>query len=230
MKNICTILFFTCYFVVFGCKSDPGKKAPEASAGKTTTTAVVETGLPKKYIVFYGNSLTAGYGLEDVGQGWVSIIERRLDSLNLIYKVVNAGVSGETTAGGKSRIDWVLSQQPVDVFVLELGANDALRGLPSEQAYLNLKAIIEQVKKEYPDARIILAGMEAPPNLGNKYTSDFRAVYRRLEKEYKLILVPFILDKVGGEVTLNQADGIHPNAAGNIIVAETMWSALKEVL
>jgi len=181
-----------------------------------------------KNIVFFGNSLTAGYGVEE-SEAFPALIQIKIDSLKLPYKVINAGVSGETSAGGKTRIDWVL-KQPVDVFVLELGANDGLRGISLSETSKNLQAIIDEVKKKYPTAKVVLAGMEIPPNMGKRYTDDFRVLYRLLAEKNQTLLIPFLLKGVGGEPELNQPDGIHPNVKGHRIVADNVWGVLKDVL
>jgi acyl-CoA thioesterase I len=187
------------------------------------------TALPaKKNIVFFGNSLTAGYGL-DPPEAFPSLIQARIDSLHLAYKVINAGVSGETSADGLSRIDWIL-RQPISIFVLELGGNDGLRGLPADATYKNLNAIIERVKVKFPDARIIIAGIQVPPNMGDSYAVKFRAIFPQLAKKNKVLLLPFILEGVGGIPKLNQKDGIHPNAEGEKIVAENVWRLLRDIL
>lgn len=152
-----------------------------------------------------------------------------MDSLNLPYRCINAGLSGETTADGKNRIDWVL-KQPMDIFVLELGANDALRGLPVKASRENLQTIITKVKTRYPDCKIVLAGMLAPPNLGATYTNAFRQMYADLARINKAALIPFLLDGVGGVPALNLEDGIHPNVEGQKIVAENVWKVLKPLL
>ncbi len=181
-----------------------------------------------KNIVFFGNSITAGYGVEQ-SEAFPALIQAKIDSLKLPYKVINAGVSGETSAGGKSRIDWVL-QQPVDVLVLELGANDGLRGIPLSETSKNLQSIIDEVKKKYSAVKIVLAGMEIPPNMGKKYTDEFRELYRQLAEKNQTLLIPFLLKNVGGEPELNQPDGIHPNVQGHKIVAENVWAVLKDIL
>ena len=182
----------------------------------------------KKKIVFFGNSLTAAYGL-DPEQGFTNIIQQLIDSLELDYEVVNAGLSGETTAGGKERVDWIL-QQPVDIFVLELGGNDGLRGIAPETSANNLQAIIDKVTNQSPQVKIVLAGMEAPPNMGADFTRDFREMYPRLAEANNIDLIPFLLVNVGGEADLNLPDGIHPNAEGQKIVAETVWKTLEGLL
>lgn len=230
MKIFCQLILLSLLLFASSCK-EAAEKNEQLEDKKSNSANEVPSGeVPLKHILFFGNSLTAGFGLEDLSQGWVSLIEKRIDSLNLPYSVINSGVSGETSAGGNSRIDWVLSQQSVDIFVLELGANDALRGLPVDQALTNLQSILTKVKTKFPEVKVIIAGMEAPPNLGSKYTTAFRSIYQKLAKDNKAILVPFILEGVGGVPALNQADGIHPNPEGNQIIRETIWKALNEVL
>ena len=181
-----------------------------------------------KYILFFGNSLTAGYGLDE-NESFPALIQQRLDSLKLPYTAINAGLSGETTSGGKNRIDWVLKQK-VDVFVLELGANDVLRGLDLKETESNLRAILDKVKASNPDVKLVLAGMEAPPNMGNDYTRKFASIYPKLAKEYNAALIPFLLANVATIPSLNLEDGKHPNAAGQYIVRENVWEVLERVL
>ncbi len=182
----------------------------------------------RKTIVFLGTSLTAGYGI-DLQQAYPALIQRRIDSLGLSYDVVNAGVSGETSSGAVHRIDWLL-RQPMDVFVLETGANDGLRGLPVNALRSNIQRILEEVKRTHPRAKILLVGMEAPPNMGRQYTTAFRQTYIDLSRKYDVTLLPFLLKGVGGVDTLNQADMIHPNPRGAAILAETVWRALRPLL
>jgi len=182
----------------------------------------------KKTIVFYGNSLTAGYGLSPA-EAFPAIIQKKLDSLGLPYQVVNAGVSGETSSGGKTRIDWIL-QQPMDIFVLELGANDGLRGIPLSETKKNLQDIIDKVKAKSPDIKLVFAGMEIPPSMGQTYTAEFRNIYSELAEKNAMTLIPFLLEGVGGEPELNQQDGIHPTAEGHLIVAENVWKQLEKLL
>jgi len=179
-------------------------------------------------ILFFGDSLTAGYGLSEE-QAFPAIVERRLKKNGGNYEVINAGLSGETSAGGNSRIDWVL-RQPVDVLVLELGANDGLRGLPLSQTRSNLQSIIDKTKAKYPDVQIVIAGMEVPPNLGTEYTSEFRKIFPELAKKNDAILIPFLLDGVAGNESLNLPDGIHPNPEGHKIVAENIIKVLQKAL
>lgn len=181
-----------------------------------------------KVIVFFGNSLTAGYGLPPE-QSYPALIRERLDSLGYNYRVVNAGVSGETSTGGDSRIDWVLNQ-PIDIFVLELGGNDGLRGIPPEETRKSLQSIIDKVEEKHPEAEIILAGMQIPPNMGPEYTAEFRRIYPELATGNDVTLLPFLLEGVGGEPELNQPDGIHPNEEGMKIVAENVWEVLKPMV
>jgi len=179
-------------------------------------------------IVFFGNSITAGYGLEP--ENWfTTLLQERIDSLRLPYRVVNAGISGETSAGGLSRIDWVLSR-PVTIFILELGGNDGLRGISLQQTTANLQAIIDRVSQRAPSAKLILAGMEIPPNLGARYTTEFHDLYPALAKKNRTHFIPFLLEGVGGVDSLNQHDGIHPNEKGEKIVAENIWKVLRKLL
>lgn len=218
---------FVLSLVLLSC----GNRENKSNTGKTLDstdqkTAAVAT--EQKNILFFGTSLTAGYGL-DPTEAYPALIQNRIDSLQMPYKVINGGLSGETSAGGKGRIDWLLKQR-VDVFVLELGANDGLRGLPVSQTIKNLQAIIDRVKAKYPDAKMVLAGMQVPPNMGAKYAADFKNMFPDLAKKNQMALIPFLLDKVGGVPELNQADGIHPTAEGDKILAENVWVVLKDLL
>ena len=216
--------FLTGFLALTACQSDP--KTTTVSVPTATTTPAAPT--TRKNIVFFGNSLTAAYQLSPE-QGFVAIIQRRIDSLQLPYRCVNAGISGETTADGKSRVGWVL-QQPVDIFVLELGGNDALRGLPIMQSKENLQAIADSVQHHYPNCQLVIAGMLAPPNLGATYTKAFQSMYSDLAKRNKAALIPFLLENVGGIAALNLEDGIHPNVKGQKIVAENVWRVLQPLL
>jgi acyl-CoA thioesterase-1 len=179
--------------------------------------------------LFFGNSLTAGKGVEQE-EAFPALVEERVDSMGWPIDVVNAGVSGETSSGGESRIDWVLEQQEVDLFVLELGANDGLRGIDPSETKTNLRSIIEKVRKEYPDARIVLAGMQVPPNMGKEYAERFKRIFPELAEEEDIELIPFLLKGVAGKKELNQPDGIHPTAEGHKIVAETVWKVIRDDL
>ena len=209
------------------CKNNGQESAEQKGAATKNDTTGIKSST--KTILFFGNSLTAGYGLDDPLQAFPSLIQNTIDSLHLPYKTVNAGVSGETSAGGNGRIDWVL-RQPVDVFVLELGANDGLRGIPVPETKKNLQAILDKVKAKYPGVKLVLAGMEVPPNMGQKYAADFRAVFPDLAKKNNAALITFLLKGVGGETSLNQKDGIHPTEAGHKIVAENAWAVLQPLL
>jgi len=176
-------------------------------------------------ILFFGTSLTAGMGL-DPNDAFPGVIQKKLDSLDLPYQVVNAGLSGETTASGRNRIGWVLNQE-VDIFVLELGANDGLRGVPLDETRKNLQAIIDTIRSKNPETKIILAGMQIPPNLGQEYTSEFRNIFPELARKNKLRLIPFLLENVAGNPELNQQDGIHPTAKGQKILSENVWEVLE---
>lgn len=182
----------------------------------------------KKNILFFGNSLTAGFGL-DPELAFPNLIQQKIDEKNTNYTVINAGLSGETSAGGLSRIDWVMSQ-PIDIFILELGANDGLRGLPLESTRNNLQGILDKVKQKYPNVKIVIAGMMVPPNMGETYSNEFIKIYPELAGKNNAVLIPFLLDGVAGNPDLNLPDGIHPNVEGQQIVAENIWSVLKPIL
>jgi len=187
-----------------------------------------QTNQAPKVILFYGDSLTAGYGLS-TEEAFPNQVEKKLKAKGKNCKVVNAGLSGETSAGGLSRLDWVL-RQPVDIFVLELGGNDGLRGLPLEQTQKNLQAIIDKVKAKYPKVKIVVAGMMVPPNMGPEYTAQFKKIYPELAKKNKASLIPFLLENVGGNEKLNIADGIHPNADGHRLVADNVLKIVEPLL
>lgn len=183
---------------------------------------------PQKTILFFGNSLSAGYGVAPE-QAFPALVQNMLTNGGYNYKVINAGLSGETTAGGVARVDWVL-RQPVDIFVLELGGNDGLRGLELNQTRQNLQKIIDKVKAKYPDAKIVIAGMQVPPNMGDSYAQGFRKIFPEIAQQNNAVLIPFLLEGVGGNPDLNLADGIHPNVEGHKIVAKNVWDGLKNIL
>ncbi|HEV7346953.1 arylesterase [Telluribacter sp.] len=223
------LIFFSLFCWTIGlvsCNNNKQEAAVQQPAATQSDSSAAEQ--PIKTILFFGNSLTAGYGLES-SEAFPALIQERIDSLNMPYKVINAGNSGETSAGGNSRVDWVL-RQPVDVFVLELGGNDGLRGIPVAETRKNLQSIIDKVKAKYPEAKIVLAGMQIPPNMGAKYATDFRGLYPELARKNNIMLIPFLLEGVGGEVKLNQRDGIHPTAEGHRILADNVWEVLREVV
>jgi acyl-CoA thioesterase-1 len=179
-------------------------------------------------VLFFGDSLTAGYGL-DPAQAFPALIQAKITAHGWDFQVINAGLSGETTAGGLRRIDWVL-QRPIAVLVLALGANDGLRGLPLDEAKRNLQALIDRTRHTYPQVKIVLAGMQAPTNLGREYTTGFRMMFPDLAAANAVTLVPFLLEGVAGIPALNLPDGIHPNPAGHKIIAEHVWQVLEPLL
>ncbi|MFC3199006.1 arylesterase [Parapedobacter deserti] len=188
-------------------------------------TPIVET----KNILFFGTSLTAGHGLDDKSLAFPGLIQQRIDSLGLPYRVINGGLSGETSAAGNERIDWLLNEK-IDIFVLELGANDGLRGIDTQETYKNLQRIIDKVKQQYPDCQMVLAGMMVPPSMGGAYGHAFSAMFPKLAEENNMVFVPFLLERVAGEIDLNLQDGIHPNERGHQIMANTVWEALYPLL
>ena len=186
--------------------------------------------LRERVVVFFGDSLTAGYGLDDpASQAYPALIQQKLTAAGLRWRVVNAGLSGETTSGGARRVDWIL-RQPIDIFVLALGANDGLRGIDVSVSRTNLQRIIDRVREKNPSAQIVLAGMMMPPTLGADYTREFAAIYPALAEKNRATLIPFLLERVGGVAALNQGDQIHPNPAGHTVIAETVWSQLQPLL
>ncbi|KIC91362.1 arylesterase [Flavihumibacter sp. ZG627] len=209
-----------------GACGSSADKSPDDN--QQATEKVAEPVDSLKTILFFGNSLTAGYGLDPV-EAFPALIQLKIDSLKLPYKVINGGLSGETTSGGKTRIDWLLRQK-IDVFILELGANDGLRGIPVKETKQNLQAIIDQVKSKYPEVKLVLAGMHVPPNMGAAYAKEFHAIYSDIAKKNEMTLIPFLLEGVGGNPELNQGDGIHPTAEGHKIVADEVWKYLQPIL
>lgn len=212
--------------LLVACHSENKKNQNEELATEHSETVEVQS--KKKTILFFGNSITAGYQL-DLSEAFPALIQERLDSLGLNYKTINAGLSGETTASGNSRVDWVL-KNPVDIFVLELGANDGLRGIGVTEAQKNLESIIEKVKAKYPDCKILLAGMMVPPNMGQEYSDSFQKIYLNLAKKYNIPLIPFLLEGVAGDPELNLEDGIHPTPEGHQILTENVWKHLAPML
>jgi acyl-CoA thioesterase I len=213
-----------------GCqKSDNHEgQSGEVAENRATPTPTVSRAKTEDLpaIVAFGDSLTAGYGLSEE-QSYTTLLQRKLDDKNYRYQVINAGVSGDTSAGGARRIDWALEGN-VEFLILELGGNDALRGQPVTVMKNNLAQIIERAQSR--DVTVILAGMEAPPNLGDEYTRAYRQVFRDLAKRYKLAFIPFVLEGVGGRAEFNQPDGIHPNAEGEKIMTENVWRVLEPLL
>jgi acyl-CoA thioesterase I len=225
-KAIVIIGSFFTLWMSSGCNHSARTEKPAIVPVKNNQT--VENKESRKNIVFFGNSLTAGFGV-DPSEAFPALIQARLDSLKLPYQVINAGLSGETSAGGNTRIDWVL-RQPLSVFILELGGNDGLRGIPLSETSRNLQVIIDKVRAKYPFSKIIMAGMQIPPNMGEKYASEFRTLFQQLAARNKIFLIPFLLEGVGGVPMLNQQDGIHPNVQGHKIVAENVWKVLRPML
>ncbi|WP_027391475.1 arylesterase [Aquimarina latercula] len=222
-----------CYFLFFSlllsCGENTTKKEETNIDSSIENSSDSAKDTLTKTILCFGDSLTAGYGLDDINDAYPAILQNRLDSLGLAYTVINSGLSGETTAGGKSRISWVLNQK-VDVFILELGANDGLRGVPLTETRNNLQSIIDAVRKKNSETTIILAGMQLPPNMGPEYITAFRNIFPDLAQKNELALIPFLLKDVGGIPELNQADGIHPTIEGQKILANNVWEVLKTVL
>ena len=223
MKNLSAFLIL---LLLVSCSQQPKTNNEEVQ-----TKAQPEVSEPKderKTILFFGNSITAGYQL-DMDEAFPAVIQFWLDSLGYNYRAINAGLSGETTASGKNRIDWVLKTFP-DIFFLELGANDGLRGLPLAETPKSLQIIIDKVKERNPDVKIMIAGMMVPPNLGPEYTSEFQNIFPEIAKNNEATLIPFLLNDVAGNPDLNLSDGIHPTPEGHGIVAQTVWDHLQPLL
>lgn len=225
MNKALTFIKVVLLIALIGCNNN--KQNISSAQQSDTGTHAVSTAKVKT-ILFFGNSLTAGYGV-DPSEAFPALIQNKIDSLKLNYKVINGGVSGETSAGGNGRVDWIL-RQPVDIFVLELGGNDGLRGIPLPETKKNLQAIIDKVKAKYPEAKLVLAGMQIPPNMGQQYATEFKNLYPDLAAKNNVPVIPFLLQSVGGDAKLNQQDGIHPTAEGHKIVAENVWKVLKAEL
>ncbi len=225
LNKLKTAFILALTITVAGCGS---KSKPNDTTAQTDTTKTAAASSTKTILVF-GDSLTAGYGLDDQSEAYPSVLQTKIDSAKLPYTIVNGGLSGETSAGGKGRIDWLLKQH-VDVFVLELGANDGLRGIPVEETEQNLQTIIDRVKAKYPKAKLVMLGMQVPPNMGATYVTAFKEMFPKLATKNNMALVPFLLQGVGGVRTLNQKDGIHPTAAGAKILAANVWQVIKGIL
>jgi acyl-CoA thioesterase-1 len=236
MKHSAPVAAALLVAVATACASsakDTDHAAP-AGDGRTAAAAVTPAstgtggGRAAPTVLFIGTSLTAGYGLQP-DQAYPVLVQHLADSAGVPIHAVNAGVSGETSAGALARIDWVL-RQPADVIVIETGANDALRALPVSEARANIARILEKARHDRPNARLVLVQMEAPPNLGRAYTTAFHDMYAELARQYGATLAPFLLDGVAGHPDLNQGDGVHPNAVGERIVARNVWRALEPVV
>ncbi|MEL7268155.1 MAG: arylesterase [Bacteroidota bacterium] len=227
MHHLLKFRYFFLFICLISCR-EGSKTTSEITKEQDVTENPVEEVTSEKIILFFGDSLTAGYGLE-LEEAFPALVQKRLDSLDFKYTVINSGLSGETTSGGRNRLNWVLKQK-VDVFVLELGANDGLRGIPLVETRKNLQAIINLVKEKNEDTQIILAGMQIPPNMGPEYTTEFRKIFPELATENEIALIPFLLEGVAGIPTLNLEDGIHPNTEGHQIVLENVWAVLETVV
>ena len=237
MKNKKLKLNYLLFILIFGltsCGNEPTSTQTPQSDVKTdiaTQPSAQKTKAEKKKkIIFFGDSLTFGYGLKDPGKGYVGVVQGLIDAKGLNYEAVNSGVSGETSSGGDGRIDWVLDQYEPEIFVLELGANDGLRGIDPKETIKNLQSIIDKVKAKYPDVKIVLAGMFAPPNMGKEFTDAFAKIYPALAKTNNVALIPFILDGVAGIPKLNQRDKIHPTEEGHVILADNVWKVIEKML
>ena len=227
MHHLLKFRYFFLFICLISCRED-SKTTSEVTKTQDASENPVEEVTSEKIILFFGDSLTAGYGLE-LEEAFPALVQKRLDSLDFKYTVINSGLSGETTSGGRNRLNWVLKQK-VDVFVLELGANDGLRGIPLVETRKNLQEIINLVKAKNKDTQIVLAGMQIPPNMGPEYTTEFRKIFPELATENEVALIPFLLEGVAGIPTLNLEDGIHPNTEGHQIVLENVWSVLEPIV
>lgn len=220
-KQGISIIVIVSTFLFYSC----GQGKIDEQSNEETKELVQES---KPTILFFGNSLTAGYGIEE-DEAFPALLGERLDSLGYNYRIINGGLSGETTAGGLSRLDWFLEEEP-EIFILELGGNDGLRGIALDETKKNLKAIINTVKNKFPSTKILLAGMQIPPNMGQEYTEQFREIYPQVAEEESVQLIPFLLEGVAGDPELNLRDGIHPTEEGHKIVVENVWPYLKELV
>ena len=232
MRTLHSLRAALAFPLLIGC-SQNGQSRPVDTTRVQATVADTAAAVPAKYrpgavILFAGTSLTAGLGL-DPDKAYPQLVQRKIDSAGLKFQVVNAGVSGETSAALLRRLNWLL-KEPFDIIVIETGANDGLRGIPVATMEQNIQQIIDGVRRARPSAQIVLVQMEAPPNLGRVYTAGFREAFPSLARKNNVVLMPFLLDRVAGVRDLNQGDGIHPNDAGEAIVAENVWKALKPLL
>lgn len=192
--------------------------------------AAAATRAEPRTIVFLGDSLTAGYGLASPNtDAYPALVQQKIDAAQLDYRVVNAGLSGDTSAGGLRRVDWIL-RQPVDIFVLALGANDGLRGIDPAVTRRNLQSILDRVRAKYPEAKLVLAGMQMPPTMGADFARAFADMFPALAEKNRATLIPFLLDRVATISSLNQGDGIHPNRRGHTLLAENVWQVLRPLL
>ena len=223
MKSRSLALSLCLVTLLVACRKAP-EEQPTQAAPQPTVSESGETARPR--IVALGDSLTAGYGLVE-SQAYPALLQQKIDAEGYTFEVVNAGVSGDTSAGGLRRLDWALDGD-VKVLIVALGGNDGLRGLSVGEMKANLTSIIERAQAR--NITVILAGIEAPPNYGEEYASAFRATFRDVAREQRVLFIPFLLDKVAGQPRLNLGDGIHPNAQGAAIVSDTVWNVLRPVL
>jgi acyl-CoA thioesterase-1 len=219
-----SLLFLGVSLILFSCGGTTTENVSQAQSDSTATSQKKV----EKLILFFGNSLTAGYGI-DPEDAFPGLTQATLDSLGKDYKVINGGLSGETTAGGLSRLDWFLEEEPY-LFILELGGNDGLRGIQLSETKKNLLGIIDKVRAKYPNTKIILAGMQIPPNMGQEYTDEFKTIYPAVAQEKNVTLIPFLLEGVAGNPDLNLPDGIHPTEEGHKIVFGTIWPFIEKEL
>lgn len=214
---------------VGSCRSGDNRAAPPSPVAQAIP-ATKDSGVSRRTLLFVGTSITAGYGL-DPAMAWTSLVQRNIDAAGLPFRGINAGVSGESSAGTLRRIDWLLAQEPKPSLVMiETGANDGLRGQPVDSVRANLEAIVRRVEALSPKPVIVIAGMEALPNLGQRYAERFRVIFPEIARAHGAVYLPFLLAGVAGIDTLNQGDGIHPNPAGSVRVAENVWPLLKPIL
>jgi acyl-CoA thioesterase-1 len=216
-------------FLIFGCGGAESNQPPSGSAAQSASGGESSSEANRRIVMFLGTSLTDGYGLERE-DAYPALIQQKIDSAGLPWEVVNAGLSGEKSAGALQRVRTWLIRQPFDVLVIETGANDMLTGGDLDTMRANIQGIIETVRAERPSAQIVLAGMLAAPNLGPSYVRQFNATYPELARENRLTFIPFLLDGVAAQPDLNLADGIHPNEQGHQLVAATVWKTLEPIL
>lgn len=221
------LLFGFAHIFVFNCSDSSTNKEVSNDSTKEVASGDQKSDLPT--IVFFGDSLTAGLGLPSQDYAWPSLVEKKLEEQGIPIKAINAGLSGDTSSGGLSRLDWALRNE-IDIFVLELGANDMMRAVKVPLIKSNLKEIIQRVRVKYPNCKILLIGMRTFPNLGKTYRKQFDEMYPQVAKETKVEFLPFLLEGVAGERELNQKDGIHPTEVGHEILAETVFPYIRKLL
>jgi len=234
MRNPFFWIWTTCLLLaVIGCQSETDPSTDSAPATQQDAASSSKTAHPEETytgnILFFGNSLTAGYGLEQVDQAFPNLIQEKIDQNGYGFRVIKAGLSGETTTAGVNRLPWLL-KQPIDILIIELGANDGLRGIDPDQTEMNLQAMIDTARALHPNVQIALFGMLVPPNMGQDYAKRFEAVYPRLAKKNQVAYLPFLLDGVAGNPELNLEDGIHPTAEGHRIVANNVWPLIQKLI